>query len=140
MKIEKLVKRAIKAKEKAYAPYSNFKVGAVLFGKDGQIFFGCNVENASYGLSMCAERVALFKAVSEGYKDFELLVLVSDSNEFCPPCGACRQVLWEFSRDLKIVMLNQKGDTKEINLKELLPHAFTSFQKGDAATFGSKGY
>jgi len=138
MKINSLVDLAFEAKDNAYAPYSDFRVGTVLLCRDGQAFTGCNVENASYGLSVCAERVALFKAISEGHRDFELLVLVSDSDGFCSPCGACRQVLWEFNSQLKIIMSNQKREVKEVNIKELLPYAFSSLKKGDKTVFGSK--
>ena len=129
MKLKDLIDLAFKVKENAYAPYSDFRVGAVLLCKDGRVFAGCNIENASYGLSMCAERVALFKAISEGCRDFELLVLISDSDEFCLPCGACRQALWEFNCELRILMLNKKKEIKETRVGELLPDAFSSHKK-----------
>ncbi len=129
MKLKDLIDLAFKAKKNAYAPYSGFSVGAVLLGENSRTFTGCNVENSSYGLSMCAERIALFKAVSEGCRDFELLILVSDSDEFCLPCGACRQVLWEFSNDLRIVMSNKKKEVKETWVEELLPEAFSLNKK-----------
>jgi len=132
----KLIDLAFNVMKNAHAPYSGFKVGAVLICNDGRVFTGCNVENASYGLSICAERVAVFKAISEGYKDFEFLVLVSDSNEPCFPCGACRQVLWEFNPDLKIILSNKRRETEEFGLRGLLPRAFFS-QKKDSAFFGS---
>ncbi|MDO8885841.1 cytidine deaminase [Candidatus Oleimmundimicrobium sp.] len=137
MKINDLIDLAFKAKENAYAPYSNFKVGAVLIVKDGRKFIGCNVENASYGLSMCAERVALFKAVSEKCRDFESLILVSDSEEFCFPCGACRQALWEFGCDLEIIVVNKKKEIKKAKIRDLLPEAFSSHKEGNPV-FGSK--
>ncbi len=124
MKREELLEMAKKARENAYAPYSNFKVGAALMTKDGRVFTGANVENASYGLSMCAERVALFKAVSEGYRDFEAIAVVADTDGPVSPCGACRQVLSEFG-DMDVIMANMKGDVKVMKLSELLPESFT---------------
>ena len=124
MKREELLKMAKKARENAYAPYSNFKVGAALMTKDGKVFTGANVENASYGLSMCAERVALFKAVSEGYREFEAIAVIADTDGPVSPCGACRQVLSEFG-DMDVIMANMKGDVKVMKLSELLPESFT---------------
>ncbi len=124
MEREKLLEMAKKARENAYAPYSNFKVGAALVTKDGKVFTGANVENASYGLSMCAERVALFKAVSEGYREFEAIAVVADTDGPVSPCGACRQVLSEFG-DMDVIMANTKGDVKVMKLSELLPESFT---------------
>ncbi len=124
MSPEKLVEIAKKARENAYAPYSNFKVGAAILTEDGKVFTGANVENASYGLSICAERVALFKAVSEGYRKFKMIAVVADTERPVPPCGACRQVLAEFG-DMEVVMANLKGEMKTWKLSELLPEAFT---------------
>ncbi len=123
MDVKRLLEMARKARENAYAPYSNFKVGAALLTESGEIFTGCNVENSSYGLSVCAERVALFKAVSEGYRKFKALAVVADTERPVPPCGACRQVLWEFG-DIDIIMSNLKGDVKVMKLSELLPEGF----------------
>ena len=120
---EKLIEMAKKARDNAYAPYSNFKVGAALLTEDGEIFTGANVENASYGLSICAERVAVFKAVSEGKRKFKAIAVVADTEKPTPPCGACRQVLAEFG-DLEVIMANLKGDVKVMKLSELLPEAF----------------
>ena len=121
---EKLIEMAKKARDNAYAPYSNFKVGAALLTEDGEIFTGANVENASYGLSICAERVAVFKAVSEGKRKFKAIAVVADTEKPTPPCGACRQVLAEFG-DIEVIMANLKGDVKVMKLSELLPEAFT---------------
>ena len=121
---EKLIEMAKKARDNAYAPYSNFKVGAALLTEDGEIFTGANVENASYGLSICAERVAVFKAVSEGKRKLKAIAVVADTEKPTPPCGACRQVLAEFG-DIEVIMANLKGDVKVMKLSELLPEAFT---------------
>ncbi len=122
---KKLLEMAKKARENAYAPYSNFKVGAAIITEDGKVFTGANVENASYGLSICAERVALFKAVSEGYRKFKAIAIVADTDGPVSPCGACRQVLSEFG-DMDVIMANVKGDMKVMKLSELLPESFTS--------------
>lgn len=119
-----LIEIAAKAKEKAYAPYSEFKVGASLFTTGGNIYSGCNIENASYGLSVCAERVALFKALSEGEREFLAIAIVGDNKEFCYPCGACRQVLAEFSPELEIITGQPEGKIKKHKLSELLPENF----------------
>ena len=127
---EKLIEAAKEARERAFAPYSNFKVGAALLGKDGEIFTGCNVENASYGLTMCAERVAIFKAISEGANDFERIVVVADTENLTPPCGSCRQIIWEFCGDVPVTLANLKGDVETFQMSELLPRAFdTKFLK-----------
>lgn len=119
-----LVERALAARAEAYAPYSRFAVGAALLAADGTVYTGANVENASYGLSMCAERVALFKAVSEGRRSFSALAVACGEDEYCRPCGACRQVLAEFAPDLRLLMANARGDFREMMLTELLPEAF----------------
>jgi cytidine deaminase len=122
---QSLIEAAKRALEKSYSPYSHFAVGASLHSKDGRIFTGCNVENASYGLAMCAERVALFKAVSEGATTFDAVCIVADSD--IPPymCGACRQVLYEFSEDGRIkVAYHFRGGTEETELSRLLPRPF----------------
>ena len=120
---EELVEMAKRARENAYAPYSNFRVGAVILTESGEIYTGCNIENSSYGLSICAERVALFKAVSEGHRRFKAVAVVADTEEPVRPCGACRQVLWEFG-DMEVIMANLKGDVEVARLSELLPEAF----------------
>ena len=121
---EKLIEIAKQAREKASAPFSNFKVGAVLLGKTGEIFTGCNIENASYGLTMCAERVAIFKAISEGARNFQKIVVVADTENLTPPCGACRQIIWEFCGDIEVVLANLQGKTETFQMKELFPRAF----------------
>lgn len=126
MDYKDLVEKALKAKENAYAPYSNFKVGAALLSEDGQVFTGCNVENASYGLTNCAERTAVFKAVCGGQKKFRAIALASDSEKIITPCGACRQVLLEFGPHTKVIMANNKGEYKLSNVGALIPSAFNT--------------
>lgn len=121
-----LITCAKQAMQYAYCKYSNFKVGSAIATKDGSIFTGCNVENSSYGATMCAERTAVFKAVSEGNKDFVAIAIVSSNDEFTYPCGMCRQVLSEFNLDL-IIVLSQKDQLEVTTLRQLLPHAFISF-------------
>jgi cytidine deaminase len=123
--MDDLKQMAIEASQKAYVPYSKFKVGAALRCKSGKIFTGCNVENASYGLTNCAERTAVFKAVSEGEKEFTEIAIYVDSEENFPPCGACRQVLSEFSKTLRIVFFNKSGKEVDTTISELLPHTFS---------------
>jgi len=124
MKETELIKKAKEASKKAYAPYSKFKVGAALLTESGKVYTGANVENSAYGLTVCAERVAVFKAVNNGDKDFVKIVVVADKNPPITPCGACRQVLSEFVRDLEVVCVNLKGKVDRYSLKELLPEAF----------------
>ncbi|MDQ3130321.1 MAG: cytidine deaminase [Acidobacteriota bacterium] len=119
-----LIEKAEKARENAHAPFSNFKVGAALLAKNGEIHTGCNVENASYGLTMCAERVAIFKAISEGEKEFTNLAIVADTENLTPPCGACRQIIWEFCGDIPVILSNLSGETETFQMSELLPKAF----------------
>ena len=122
--IQKLIDRAIVAREKTYSPYSHFGVGAALLCEDGTIYEGCNIENASYGLTNCAERTAIFKAVSEGRTKFKALAVVADTEGPCAPCGACRQVMVEFKIPL-IIMGNLMGDIKIVSMEELLPFSFS---------------
>jgi cytidine deaminase len=145
MRDSELIEKAKKARERAYAPYSKFKVGAALLAKSRRsrqrrgekVYTGANVENATFGLTVCAERVALFKAITNGEKKFVKIAVVADKDEPITPCGACRQVLSEFasdpkdpaSRDLKIICANLKGKIKRYSLKELLPEAFEKFKK-----------
>lgn len=127
-KIE-LIEEAKKARKLSYSPYSNFAVGAVLLTKDGKLFYGSNVENASYPLCMCAERNALYNAYMHGYKkdDFVSLTLVADTDTPCTPCGACRQVISElFPKNAPIIMANMKGEVMESTIEELLPYSFSS--------------
>jgi cytidine deaminase len=121
---EKLIEAATKAKEKAYAPYSNFRVGAALLS-DGKIYSGFNIENASYSLTICAERVAAVNAIVDGSKGFEKIAVASDGKDFIVPCGACLQFLAEFSKDMEVILINAKGDAKVTTLKELLPSPFS---------------
>jgi len=123
---------ACQAREAAYAPYSKFAVGAALLSASGQVFLGCNVENVSYGLTMCAERVAVFSAVAAGVCDFVGLAVVADGPEPVTPCGACRQVLYEFAPDLRVIIANLHGQQKMFHLRELLPAAFDSFASQDS--------
>lgn len=128
MKKEELVAKAKEARELSYSPYSHFKVGAAVLMKDGQVFFGANIENSSYPLCMCAERNALYNAMLHGYKkdDMVALALTADTDGPCSPCGACRQVISElFPKDAPIYMANLKGDIQETNADELLPFAFS---------------
>ena len=125
---EKLFHAAKKARKHAYTPYSNFRVGAALLAKTGEIYTGCNIENVSYSLTNCAERTAIFKAISEGEQNFEALLLLTDTEDLISPCGACRQVIREFGDDITILMANLDGDIKKINISDLLP---TAFNKGD---------
>lgn len=126
MNSKDLVELAIKAKENAYVPYSNFRVGAALLTKNGKVYTGCNIENASYGATNCAERTAIFKAVSEGEREFEAIAINADTDDITFPCGICRQVIIEFSRDIKLYISNKNGEYKEYSIGELLPGAFTS--------------
>lgn len=119
-----LVKKAETAKKKAIAPYSHFPVGAALLTSDGTIFTGCNIESSSYGLTMCAERVALFKALSDGERNFAAIAIATDVDNFCPPCGACRQVLWDFAKDITVILVSANSSTKEMKMSDFLPHAF----------------
>lgn len=125
MNTEQLIELAKEARKRAYVPYSRFAVGAALLTKDGKVYSGCNIENAAYSLCNCAERTALFKALSEGDMDFQMLAVVCDSNRPCSPCGACRQVIAELCpQDMKVVLTNMKGDILETTVAELLPGAF----------------
>lgn len=124
MNNEKLIESARKARENAHAPFSNFKVGAALLTESGEIITGCNVENASYGLTMCAERVAIFKAISDGKHEFQKIAIVADTPNLTPPCGACRQIIWEFCGDIEVLMANLNGKTETFQMSELLPKAF----------------
>ena len=119
-----LVDAARAAREHAVADYSGFKVGAALEAADGTIITGCNVENATYGLTICAERVAMFKALSEGHRSFTRVAIVADTGAPTPPCGACRQILWEFGGDLEVLLANLKDETGRHRLADLLPLPF----------------
>jgi cytidine deaminase len=126
MKPEELLALAKQAMLGAYAPYSGFYVGAALLTASGKVYTGCNIENASYTPTICAERTAISKAVSEGYLKFKRIAIAGRSEDFCVPCGVCRQVMMEFAPDLEIICLNGKGEAKHFTLRELLPYGFDS--------------
>jgi len=119
-----LVEAAVRARERAIAGFSNFRVGAALEAEDGTIYSGCNVESAAYGMTMCAERVAVWKALSEGAQQFKRLAIVADTERLTPPCGACRQIIWEFCGDIPVVLGNLRGDAETLRMSELLPRPF----------------
>lgn len=119
-----LIEKATAARDRALAAYSGFKVGAALATTQGQIYTGCNIENVSYGLTVCAERVALWKALSEGARDFRQIMIVTDTPILTPPCGACRQLLWEYCGDIVVHLHSLQGLDKEYKLSELLPVPF----------------
>lgn len=123
-----LVVAALNARRFAFAPFSKFAVGAALEAEDGTIVTGCNVESASYGLTMCAERVAIFKGVSEGKLLFKRVAIVTDAKTLTSPCGACRQLLWEFAPDAEVILANPAGDVKRWTMRELIPDAFDATQ------------
>ncbi|MFB3095050.1 MAG: cytidine deaminase [Candidatus Acidiferrales bacterium] len=120
----RLVQRARRARLRALASYSHFLVGAALETERGRIYTGCNIENASYGLTVCAERVAIFKALSEGERKFKRLAVVADTDRLTPPCGACRQIIWEFCGNTEIVLANLKGKSSVARMRTLLPKPF----------------
>lgn len=123
---ETLLAAARAARENAHAPYSNFRVGAALRANSGRVYTGCNVENATYGLTVCAERVAIFKAISEGERGFSAIAVVTHTDELTPPCGACRQIIWEFCGDVDIILGNLKGRVEVHRASALLPRPFDS--------------
>jgi cytidine deaminase len=122
--MDPLIQAAIAARENAHAPFSHFKVGAALEDLEGRIHTGCNIENATYGLTVCAERVAVLKAVSEGVKQFRRIAVVADTPSPTPPCGACRQILWEFCGDTELILSNLRGQSESMRLSEIFPRAF----------------
>lgn len=126
MEDKELIAAAKKYRENAYAPYSKFKVGAAVLTKKGNVYGGCNIENSSFPVTNCAERTAIFKAVSEGEQEFAAIALIADTPGPCSPCGACRQVMVEFKIP-RIIMANMQGDVKVVTLEELMPYAFTEF-------------
>lgn len=125
-KEQKLIDAATMARERAYAPYSNFQVGAAVETENGDIYIGCNVESASYGLTVCAERVAIWKGISCGEKRFSQIAVVVDTEDLTPPCGVCRQIIWEFCGDVPVILSNLDGKRETIMMSELLPRAFDS--------------
>jgi len=124
MNDSQLIQAARQARNRSLAPYSKFHVGAALMTKSGKIYTGCNIESSSYGLTICAERVAMFKALSEGESEFEKIVITSDAEQLCSPCGACRQILWDYAENLIVILVNDSDDCEKISLKSLLPRAF----------------
>lgn len=121
---DRLIAAARQARENAHAPFSNFRVGAAVRAKSGRIYAGCNVETASYGLTCCAERVAIFKAISEGERGFDAIAIVTDADTLTPPCGACRQVIWEFCGDVPVILADLAGNSEQIRSSDLLPRPF----------------
>ncbi len=122
--MDPLFEAALRARENAHAPFSHFRVGAAIEDASGGIHTGCNVENATYGLTICAERVALFKAISEGVRGFRRMAVAAESERLTPPCGACRQILWEFCGDVEIALLDPGGRVETFRLKDLFPRPF----------------
>jgi len=119
-----LIAAALEACDRSVAPFSNFLVGAAVQTQAGEIFTGCNIESASYGLTVCAERVAIWKAVSEGERNFTHLVIAADTESLTPPCGTCRQIIWEFAKHAEITLVNRRGNQEVVQIRELLPLAF----------------
>lgn len=119
-----LIEAARAARERSISPFSNFRVGAAIETKDGKVFTGCNIESASFGLTACAERVAIWKALSEGERHFKRVVVVADTEQLTPPCGTCRQIIWEFCRDATVTLANLRGDVETDEVRDLLPRAF----------------
>jgi cytidine deaminase len=124
MTVDALIEAALAARHNAHAPFSHFLVGAAIEDSSGRIHTGCNVENATYGLTLCAERVAVFKAISEGARKFTRVVVAADTDVLTPPCGACRQILWEFCGDVELTLVNPRGKTEMFRLKDLFPRPF----------------
>ena len=122
--IDALIEAALAVRRNAHAPFSRFQVGAAIEDSSGRIHTGCNVENATYGLTVCAERVAVFKAISEGARKFTRVVVAADTDVLTPPCGACRQILWEFCGDVELTLVNPRGKTEMFHLKDLFPRPF----------------
>jgi cytidine deaminase len=122
--LQQLLETAKQARLQSIAPFSNFLVGAAVKTEAGKVYTGCNVESASYGLTVCAERVAIWKALSEGERDFSELAIVADTGSLTPPCGTCRQIIWEFAKNATIVLGNLRGETQIVSIRELLPRAF----------------
>ena len=126
MTVEELCQTAVRMKEMAYAPYSRFRVGAAVECDDGTVYTGCNIENAAFTPTNCAERTAIFKAVSEGHRRFRRIAVAAETEDFTAPCGVCRQVMAEFSPDMEILMVNRAGDVKTLPLRQLFPCGFDS--------------
>ena len=122
--IQALIRKAFEGQQFAYTPYSHFRVGAALRAKDGRVYTGCNIENAAFPCTICAERTAMFKAISEGNCKFRRIVVAGKSEDFCVPCGSCRQVMREFAPELEVICLNGKGEARHYTLRQLLPESF----------------
>jgi cytidine deaminase len=122
--MDALSEAAVQVRQNAYAPFSNFRVGAALEDDAGHVFTGCNVENATYGLTVCAERVAILKAISEGASSFRRMVVAADTERPTPPCGACRQIIWEFCGDIELVLINLDGASETLRMSEIFPRPF----------------
>jgi cytidine deaminase len=122
--MDPLLQAALDARNNAHAPYSNFRVGAAIEDESGRIHTGCNIENATYGLTLCAERVAVFKAISEGVRRFKRIAVAADTATLTPPCGACRQILWEFCGNAELTLVNLQQETETFQLKDLFPRPF----------------
>ena len=125
MTYKALAKRALAARRFSHSPFSHFRVGAAVLTSTGRVFTGCNIENSSYSLTICAERTALFKGVSEGHKKFRAIAIAADRKNLTPPCGACRQVIVDLAGDIDVILVNRHGTMKVFTMKQLLPHAFT---------------
>ncbi len=133
MTTEDLCRKAVEMIEMAYAPYSHFRVGAAVECDDGTVYTGCNIENAAFTPTNCAERTAIFKAVSEGRRRFRRIAVAAETDGFTPPCGVCRQVMAEFSPDMDVLMVNRKGEIRTVPLRQLLPCGFDSTSLSDAS-------
>jgi cytidine deaminase len=136
--LQQLIETAKSARVQSIAPFSNFLVGAAVKTEEGKVYTGCNVESASYGLTVCAERVAIWKALSEGERQFTELAIVADTESLTPPCGTCRQIIWEFAKNATIVLGNLRGETQIVSIKELLPRAFDARFLSNAAKWRAK--
>jgi cytidine deaminase len=136
--LQQLIETAKSARLQSIAPFSNFLVGAAVKTEEGKVYTGCNVESASYGLTVCAERVAIWKALSEGERQFTELAIVADTESLTPPCGTCRQIIWEFAKNATIVLGNLRGETQIVSIKELLPRAFDARFLSNAAKWRPK--
>ena len=136
MSTDPLIAAAIEARARAFAPYSRFAVGAAIEADDGTVIAGCNVESASYGLTVCAERIALFRGLFDGHRCFRRVAVVTDTQAPTPPCGACRQLLWEFAPDAEVILANLTGAVIRYTVRDLIPHAFDARQLGQTPPKG----
>ena len=136
MSLDPLIAAAAEARTRAVAPFSNFRVGAAIEAEDGIFIAGCNVESASYGLTICAERVALFRGLFDGHRCFRRIAVVTDTPVPTPPCGACRQLLWEYAPDVEVILANVSGAVIRYTVRELIPHAFDARQLGPTPSKG----